>query len=223
MKTNHFALCFVLFCLLLSSCKNCDDKTISIDNLADKKVFDYVVSTEQFADHAEQKAIEINYPVFYRNQHRCTEIDQLLREVWEDYISDYGGSVPQLTLSADYEIMFTSNTFVSIVFRGTSNIKSAAYPINFAFSVNILMETARIANTADLIEMNNTFLKEVSDQLYTHSNAIVGEYFQQFTRDDIKTMLQQENVFFYFTSDKIGILIAVPHAIGDYVELLIPR
>lgn len=222
MRKNHFSLCCVLLCLLLSSCRNSDNSTISIDNLADNTFFNYEVSTEEFTDHTEQKTVEINHPVFRRNQHRCAEIDQLLQEVWDDHISDYGDSVSQLTLSADYEITYASDAFVSIVFRGTSNVKSAAHPITFAFSVNILMKTPRIADTEDLVEINDIFAQKVINQLNTQPNAAVAEYFQQFTLDDIVSMLQQEDVYFYFTSDGIGVLIAVPHAIGDYVDLQIP-
>lgn len=221
MRYKHFPLYFLLLCLFVSSCKS-DNRTISINSLAEDKVFNYEVSTEQFTDYAEQNAIKVNFPVFSKNQQRCLEINRLLKKAWSDYISNYGDNISQLKLNADYRIMYANDKLVSIVFCGTSNIKSAAHPTTFAFSVNILMETPMILNTTDVVEINGTLVQKIIDKLNTHQNEAITKYFQQFNASDIETMLEQEDVFYYFTSDGIGVLLAIPHAIGDYVDILIP-
>ena len=117
--------------------------------------------------------------------------------------------------------MHINNEYASIVIRGTSNVSSAAHPIKFAFAVNIVMESKQYDEKSGMISIDNTLAQQVVDFAKTQSNSAVEVYFEQFTLESIKDLLQRDDVFFYRVDKGLGIIIPVPHSIGDYVEFQI--
>lgn len=210
----------MLLCIGLSACSK-HDNISSLDAFTGVERFSYEVLTERFTVYTGQNHIEIQYPSFVHGTKSCTELNQLVKSALGDYLSTYGNNISNLTLSANYEITYANDELVSIVFRGTSDLKNAAHPIRFAFALNILVTYPRIAETTRIVSINDALAQEVIAHSKNLNIGVIDEYFEQFTVNDIKSMLQQEDVSFYLTSKGVGVILPVPHPIGDYVELLI--
>lgn len=219
---RKYAVALLLFlCLSFAACcinsgENAGDTFSEGDNCS------YEVSTDVLEIFSDENHISVKYPSFETDGECCTRINQLIEHALNDYIiASYGKDYSGLTISADYEIMHINNEYASIVIRGTSNVSSAAHPIKFAFAVNIVMESKQYDEKSGMISIDNTLAQQVVDFAKTQSNSAVEVYFEQFTLESIKDLLQRDDVFFYRVDKGLGIIIPVPHSIGDYVEFQI--
>ena len=216
------AIISLILSLTLSACSNQDNRQTPVAFTTSPSL-NYELLSEQFVDTANGNHIQIQYPRFIGNTNDFAKENHLLTEALADYLQGYGTNVSGLELDINYNVTYASNEIVSIVFGGTSNSTHAAYPISFSFSVNIIMTVPKIAEPSDIVEINEALAQKFMISAKKQNNIAIREYFQQFTISEAESILKQNDVYFYLTDNEIGALITIPHAIGDYVDLRIPK
>lgn len=128
-------------------------------------------------------------------------------------------------LTASHQIMFQSENYVSIYFSGT--LKGGAYQSAFKSTLNINANQVSRMTLSQIVNVNEEFIKLVTSAVDEQLKAI-GTDIDTVFPSGIKNELSHadsnslSDVQSYFTSNEIGIIFSVQHAIGDYIEVRIP-
>ncbi|MDR0890223.1 MAG: DUF4163 domain-containing protein [Oscillospiraceae bacterium] len=129
-------------------------------------------------------------------------------------------------LSGEYEIKYSDDAMLSVVFVGLWNVKSAPHPNNFSFSINIDLQTAQRIDARTMYRFDEAFVEqfranEESWTLQEYPSAnFISEYFGAQLADMFAV---DKDTYYYFTESKLGIILAgLPFAAGDYCPVEIP-
>ena len=130
----------------------------------------------------------------------------------------------ELTLDIEYEIKFSSDRLLSIVYTGIGFVQGSTRPIHLFYALNINMETGEKIVLSDVIIVDERFI-----ELLLSDNAIhLTPYLElkQFVREIISDeaflyrFQSTAGPMFYFTNDSLGISIdGLGGAAGDHAEL----
>jgi len=149
-----------------------------------------------------------------------TQINTLLRE---EGLNDYSNrwNIENLTLEVDYSIVYINEKYMSVKFYGTGDADS--YPTNLGYAINIDLSTGDRISLEEIVDIDG-FLKILSSgkgYLEIENDFILEDYtYQELTKqyqnDDKDELAVPGYNTFYFTADRLGIYIYIPHAFGDY-------
>lgn len=181
----------------------------------------YTVITETLMrDGADPASIVIHYPIFAHEKRDCTAVNEKVQNVIEEFVASW---VPDAVMDVDFEVKFLNNHYASIVFTGFADGISAAHPVNIAFSLNFNMDQGKSITLSDFVSIDDdlvqTFRKELKEQTIPEIAGYYDSYSDEQLSDELKN---EDSTDGYFTKDSVGILVTVPHAIGDYLDIVIP-
>ncbi len=191
----------------------------------------------------EQNIISVKIPMFNE-----PSIDDLVSEYISGYFEKLTLTEFNLTLTndsfdteaheyseyyinTDCNITYFSDELISITFQGMLNYKTAAHPNHLFFTLNIDRETKQRIIFKDNYDINWELYDIFSN--YARNNIVekAGEWpenwgsfsesicsFEEFERG----MINENEFFFYYTNDGIGISYQVPFALGNHLEVVIP-
>lgn len=152
-------------------------------------------------------------------------INDLINNTIVDYILDeYGYDLSNLTLDLSYEISCNSKDLISIKFFGIGNIATAAHPNHLFKTVNIDVTNKKIVKLNEIYNIDdefiNIYINEFKNNFPEIGNQIMKNYskknlLEYFNNSDEK----YSSIMTYYTKDKIGISLSVPHALGDHIEI----
>lgn len=137
------------------------------------------------------------------------------------------GEYTEYLIELDGETTYNENDIISVVYTGTYNYKTAAYPTNMCFSVNLNYSGERVYfkdmyNIGD--ELYSVFAKHAQDEIdrkYEGYGLSVEDMLC--TKDNFISGIEDEStVNFYIIDDYVGFIYSVPHAAGDYQTVEIP-
>jgi len=130
----------------------------------------------------------------------------------------------ELTLDVQYEIKFSSDSLLSIVYTGVGFVKGSARPTHLFYALNINMETGEKIILDDVVIIDEKFIELLLSDNATHLNSCLE--LKQFVKEIISEeafllrLRSTANSMFYFTSDSLGISIdGLGGAAGDHAEL----
>lgn len=207
MKKNKF-LIFALLVLIFSGCYNNDSDT------------DYAFTKYEYVNEINDN-VRISIPQIANDN--FDDVNELIKTTIVDYILNYySNDLDDLTLELSYEISYDSKDLISINFSGVGNKKNAAYPNNIFKTINIDMRKRKLLKLNDLYNVDYSFIemykKEFEKQVEgisindIYTDEQLANYFKNADEFDSYVMS-------YYTKDKIGISLLVPHAIGDHIEV----
>ena len=151
----------------------------------------------------------------------------------KDYLSD--------AINIDYRIMRNDSYYLSIVFEGLCNHKTAAHPTDRFITLTIDKINKKIIFIDDLFRIDDfiQFLQSNYKELVREGlarkfqvspdviNNDVVQIILDYTSDEelskIKAKLTSNNEYypFFLTDNAIGISISIPFVLGDHFEILI--
>lgn len=209
--------------LILMLCGNCDNTPSSFSAILHDSSNDFLASSDFLEFPIGRESISVMCPGFEREGSDCTEINALLTATLYDYFTKlYGEDLNNQTIHVEYDIKFLNNYLSSIVFYGMSHAQSAAHPTNIMFSVNLLMKELQIVRFSDIIVINDEFVQKFVGCWKEQNPKEIAEYIDDFSMDELTELLKGDDVYCYFSNNKIGVIMEVPHAIGDAISATIP-
>lgn len=246
MKIN---LCIIwIFILLFStSCSN-ETKNINIEvggnetveitmkNIEDNNVVaetGHVIELNSYA----YKDINVLYPSVkgLPSAEIESKVNELLKTEALSFIELIGDGKDELFFELGYEVVYESDTMLSIRYNGSRYMNGAPYPVDVFFTTNIDLVNATKLSLANFLNINDLLVnsyvacinKETEDELVELGYQYIRE---SYTEDEIMKHLEMADssygesayIFSYFTGSTIGISWEVPHVIGDHVEVEIP-
>ena len=133
-----------------------------------------------------------------------------------------------------YKTTFLSDEVVSFTYQGLITSPIQSYPVHLFYSTIINMKTGKKETLSDLVTIDDTFVKafkegeilSISSSEYTNE---VKEYISTLSNEELLHLFSQadkmdiSSAFTYLTADSIVVAIGVPHALGDFIQIEIPK
>lgn len=183
--------------------------------------------TETSSKEKDQKSnIKIPYPTF-NNINNKDKVNELVLNYIKNIDNLYNNDGTSLNIN--YQVMFQNNKYISIYFSGDINSSTAAYPSKFRSTLNINVEKVSRMTLTEVANINEKFINTFSKSLESKFESLGAQMPDTFKPKNLNTLLHQadnnaiSDVQSYFTSNEVVIILSVPHAIGDYIEVRIPK
>lgn len=163
---------------------------------------------------------KLKYPVF-NNIANTKNVNALV----EQFIRKISNSHNYLDM--DYKIMYQDKNFISIYFNGNINSPSLAYPSKFKATLNINIDSATQLKLNNLVNFDSNFIKKFKEALISTCNSNGFEASTVFDLENLNDLLNQadnngtylSDVQSYYNANQLNIILSVPHALGDYIEI----
>ena len=144
----------------------------------------------------------------------------------------------------DYKITEQTDSMISIVMSGMISLENSLYPTSVLYTLNIDLEQSRIWKleyiqeieqiAENLIRGKDLPMYDLAgNRLHSDWQKAVEEYLKQQTIQSLTEDLQHFDLsldgeteplgFSYYENGKLHICISVPHALGDYVDIIPDR
>ena len=139
----------------------------------------------------------------------------------------YGDDFTDLTLRIDSRVTLCDGNILSIIFEGTGNVQSAAYPNNLFYTLNIDMQSGNRIILTDVYYVDAAFASAYRNSPFIQNDEnlseAMSEYIGLYPDDELVALLSSADMDFsgiysYFTNEKVGISITTLHALGDHAE-----
>lgn len=201
-----------------------DDLTVQFDIIANEVSFN-------------EGKIIIRYPSITGMQNYYDE--KKVNEIIENEVMSYLQPIENIDIGQNYsiyyEVKFSNNKLLSIIYYGSEFLEGSAYPIDVFFSTNIDLICINKLKLIDFIK-DSEALAEAFKSIITEENddeikKFAYDYiYKTHNRDDFTKGFTEADdtyglgryIFSYITEDGIGISWEIPHVIGDHVEVEIP-
>lgn len=212
--------------------KNIETATHSI------KRGNYTIKSNSYTKTVRHSHIVIKYPTLqgigFEKSNKLIK-NYILRYVSEGYGNDYS----DLDLTMDYQISFENESFISIVFKGFENVKSAAHPEDLFLTLNINLKNGTKIRLFDLYTINSNF----KNIYFEAAKKQVPESFAEVKNDWLQVVDELEKdswytdwnfkhaddiydgsigIQSYLTPNGLGLSTPVIFAYGSHFETVIP-
>lgn len=187
----------------------------------------FSIASHVYTDSSfENSNIEISYPQLegdeYAGLNSMIE-NYAVKEASRYYADDFTA----LTLRIDSRVTLCDENILSIIFEGTGNVQSAAYPNNLFYTLNIDMKSGERIILTDIYSVDAAFVSAYINTPFIQSDKNLSEamkeYIEMYTDNELVALLSSADtdlsgVYSYFTPAKVGISIFTIHALGDHTE-----
>lgn len=133
-----------------------------------------------------------------------------------------------------YETTFLDEEFASFLYQGLLTSPNQSYPINLFYSTIVNMQTGEKVTLSDLVTVDEAFVDKFKQGkiLSGESDEYINEvkkYISSLGDEELLNVLskadnkESSSAFTYLTEDSIVVILGVPHALGDFVQVEISR
>ena len=171
----------------------------------------------------------ISYPTFsdIKNSEKINKlVENYIKKLEKSYNSDTDDSV----LEATYTVMTQNDKYISLKFSGNIKGENLAYSSKFISTLNIDIEKGSIINLGEIAEINESFVSTFDSLLETKFQELGLQRPNNLKTENLEGLLRQSDnqgeyisdTQSYVTGNAVVIILSVPHAIGDYIEITVP-
>lgn len=163
---------------------------------------------------------KLKYPVF-NNIAKTKKVNTLV----EQFISKISNSHDYLDM--DYKITYQDKSFISIYFNGNISSPNSAYPSKFKATLNINTDAGSQLQLNNIINFDSNFIKKFKEALISTCKSNGFEASTVFDLENLNDLLNRadnsdtylSDVQSYHNGNQLNIILSVPHALGDYIEI----
>lgn len=199
----------------------------------EKEEFTYSIIDETYTD----EGIIIKFPQLVKasNQAKGDSINKAIQDNIKKKLNSLrmdNEDMGDFSLDLQYESMEYDNKVLSIVYKGISHFKKAAYPVNIFHVQNITLDEVGTLPLKAIFNIDDHFIEAYKSGNYaTYTNDLNLESSgvnlkktveDQYSNGDLVKLFQKDEANYRLTIDGVIVSIEVPHAIGDHLEMSIP-
>lgn len=183
----------------------------------------YTVEEKVISEQEGDWTLQIYYPYISNEPYVYTEINRSIEEEIAKVCPTENNTI---SYELYYEVRCLGQEYFSVLFYGMQYLLGAAHPNFIAWGVTYDVSTGQQLNITDIIpltELQSKFEQREFIQVrgikIEEYEAISGEedWFHKYLTHSMDYRDDNHYNDFYLTDNKIGILLAVSHAIGDYI------
>ncbi|MGL5067809.1 MAG: hypothetical protein ACRC6T_08350 [Sarcina sp.] len=165
----------------------------------------------------------IPYPTF-DNFDKANEIVlDYVKKLDKTYNSD------DTTLDINFKITQQNDKIISIHYFGDVKSSTAAYPSKFESTLNISAKQATVKKLSEMVDLTEKTLDNFSKELGMKFKALGVPVPDNLKGNNLKAVLNNADsngeylseAQSYLSDDGIFVILSVPHALGDYIEIKI--
>lgn len=225
----------ILLLLLLSSCGTSKLQSLNEPAKTNASIINtYFIKSNTFSNTSNHNNIVFKYPTI--KGEGFEKSNKLIENYIHTFLIEmYGPDYSDLELTMDFTISFQNDSFISILFKGWGNVKTAAHPNEWFLSLNINLKNGNRVKLSDLYSLNDDFMniyfeaakKQVPEQFSENKEdwiRIIDDIQKDYdlTNSKFKETDTNYGVQSYFTPNGLGFSTQIPFAIGDHFETVIP-
>lgn len=216
----------IMMCIILSACSNDREEKIN-DEISDagashSKTEERIIQEDNLKldsrTYREGK-IDIKYPQIIQlsNESLQESINDKISKQALRLVNEVQNDEKVTVLEIEYDVKRYDNKLLSILFKGYINSEGAPYPLVLAYTLNISMDSGEELELNDYFEIDQRYVEQYHKNKLNILKPFQNEAFEGLSDEEILTMFR--NAELYLTKDSLGLIVFVPHAVGDYAEL----
>lgn len=184
------------------------------------KTRSYEIERRQFERTKQKGKLEVEYPEFLGNDKKLQEVNEMIHTlVDKNILVEESDEIIDCYL--EYEIKKATDDFISIVFTGNNNLRSAARTSDCEFTFNYDLKANKLIELDQITTIDIGFLEKSKGALATQVGlelykAIIA------TNGDVNALLdglKDENVLFYFEEDRMYVGFSI-NAVGFHTTFV---
>lgn len=203
---------------------------IRYENLSNNVTSDYNIVGKKFSLINNIMNLDIDYPCVLgmEDVEKQEQINKLIFLISTGTYYDifvHNG----LKVSSNYSIIYSDESYLSIKYDGFVVVREANRPHYMCFCLNLDLKTGEVIKLEDLVDIeklkdkfvkdNFTVVKGLDENIPLDESGW-GELFDHYLEYHVISGDELHNYDFYFTDNKIGLIISVPvDAGGSYIIL----
>lgn len=214
-----------------------DQSTIDVNN-------EVVKEESEKSTHNKESQLEENTSsdkqVVIDNQEKITKNNTLKYPIFKNItnsdnvnnlISDFIGTISNSydNLNMNYKITYQDENFVSIYFNGDIKSTDLPYPSKFKATLNINIGAGTTLKLSNLISFDSAFTENFKQKLINKGNEVGFDASTIFDLENLTTLLNKSDnnnnnisdIQSYYDGKNLNVILSVPHALGDYIEIII--
>lgn len=174
-------------------------------------------------------SIELEYPELIGDNSEYSVANSLIISILEEKLENMEHIVFG---NVKYMITYQSEELVCILFEGELSGNDAPHSTNVVFPVCISLKENKEISQNQFFSLNNNFLKLFREQLKTNPDeqrftneewSNISSYITAYSNEELQKIISYpESTNFILANDSIIVLFPVPHAIGDYLKIVVP-
>lgn len=181
----------------------------------------YEINSNEYTYKLNGNNVLIKYPVLISDKFDFTIINDTIKETALNIFS-IDKEVNQ-EINIEYEVTFSNNSFISIVFKGLINATSSAHPSNIFYTLNINIENSSKIRLTDIYNIDDDFVEICRNELKKQLDSNIAIYLDNELKDMLINSDQKSEVYSYYKEKSVGISFPTIHVIGDHSEIEISK
>ncbi len=216
----------IMLCTILTSCSDDIERKIN-DEISDvganhSKLEERTIKDDNMRLDSKiysEGKVDIIYPQIIQlpNESLKESINEKISKQALRRVNEVQNDEKVTTLEIAYDIKRYDNKLLSVLFEGYINSEGAPYPLALAYTLNISMDSGEELELNDYFQINETYVEQYHQNKLNVLKSFQSEAFEGLSDEEILTMFR--NAELYLTKDSLGLVVFVPHAVGDYAEL----
>ena len=181
----------------------------------------YEINSNEYTYKLNGNNVLIKYPVLISDKFDFTIINDTIKETALNIFS-IDKEVNQ-EVNIEYEVTFSNNSFISIVFKGLINATSSAHPSNIFYTLNINIENSSKIRLTDIYNIDDDFVEICRNELKKQLDSNIAIYLDNELKDMLINSDKKSEVYSYYKEESVGISFPTIHVIGDHSEIEISK
>ena len=203
-----------------------DKEEVTTDKTEEKTTKEKETTDSKEAIIEEKKKVinnnNLKYPEF-KNINNAKDANALV----EEFVLKISNSYEHLNMN--YKIMYQNEDFISIYFEGETKSPDLAYPSKFKTTLNVNIGAGTPLRLSNLVSFDEEFINKFKEKLVSKCSEIGFEASTVFDLDNLSDLLNKSDnnnnnlsdVQSYYDGKQLNVILSVPHALGDYIEIAI--
>lgn len=227
---KYLCLCIAIAFILHGCGVYKESKQVNLNfTLREDATANTAFTTAVFETEMNGGKIRVHYPQMDSMESNAETINALLQTagetlLWETYAQD---DSRQIDAELEYSITYQSDEVLSVIFTGLGNVQGAAHPNHLFYSLNIDLNCGKVLYLSDLCAIDQTLVDEIQTAAKEQLSEPIMQYLEQNSDEKWLELLGEADkvhcgVRSYLTQSCLVVAIAVPYAIGDWVEVEVP-
>lgn len=228
------SICFILICMLLfiSSCSSSMKESNYSTKSQEADYKDDISEELDMFENAEKTTNTTGHyfiaecPVFMSDAVDYSRANNTIKATLDIHLEEltYGlGADSKLNL--DYNVFFSDNEYISVVYTVSIESKTSAYPLDLKFTINTNLAGTHM-KLKDIKTIDDTFIAQFRKHWVDQTDTVLQDYLSEYTDEELLEMFNNCDDFegslcSYITNGSIVIIFALPNALGDYTEIVL--
>lgn len=215
---KSFVLIFV--CIFLLAIAGCTAQEVQDSNATP------VPTVEHESDILMTENISVDYPEIGVAEDKKQAVSQLVENQVAEWINSQFEADSRIRLTGS--VTMKNDTYLWILFEGNAVPPQAAHPSNIAYVVCVCLNDMTVADPLSMVSIDDTFAENFRMQFLseTPSSKYSSEQWSQIvdfvnghTTNDLISLISGSQLA--LTENGVIVCLNVPHAIGDYVKIIV--